>query len=124
MDLNYDGSSCVKSCLSWTFLTIISGFKPQPFLYRMDLNYNESQKGSLRVHFLAVFDTDISTMVSGVIAPHHHLMMDLKLAKLTGKPLGHYPRPQSIVDFNLDALDGRSLSLSWFMVRNKTKDSD
>ena len=33
-------------------------------------------------------------------------MMDLAL--------GHYPRPRSIVDFKLDALDGRSLLSSWF----------
>ena len=26
-------------------LTIVSGFKPQPFLYRMDLNNDKSQKG-------------------------------------------------------------------------------
>ena len=39
-------------------LTIVSGFKPWHFLYRMDLNYNESPKGNLRVHSLAVFATD------------------------------------------------------------------
>jgi hypothetical protein len=61
---------------------IVSGFKPRPFLYRMDLNYNESRKGSLRVHSLAVFVTDLLTMiVSGVLAPLHYLMMDLKSAK-------------------------------------------
>ncbi len=39
-------------------------------------------------------------------------MMDLAL--------GHYPRPQSIVDFKLDALDGRSLSSSWFKTKQMT----
>ena len=39
-------------------------------------------------------------------------MMDLSL--------GHYPRPRSIVDFKLDALDGQSLSLSWFKTKQMT----
>ena len=33
---------------------------------------------------------------------------------------GHYPRPQSIVDFKLDAIDGRSLSSSWFETKQMT----
>jgi hypothetical protein len=47
---------------------------------------------------------------------------DLKSAKSIRKPLGHYPRPRQIVDFKLDALDGRSMSPSWF--EPKTNDSD
>jgi len=39
-------------------------------------------------------------------------MMDLSL--------GHYPRPRSIVDFKLNTLDGRSLSLSWFKTKQMT----
>ena len=35
----------------------------------------------LRLHSLAVFGTDLSTIVLGVVALRYHLMMDLKLAK-------------------------------------------
>jgi hypothetical protein len=79
MDLNYDksrtGSLRVLSLAVFVtdFLTIVSGFKPRPFLYRIDLINDESQKGSLRVHSLAVFISDLLTIVSGVVAPHHHL---------------------------------------------------
>ena len=79
MDLNYDesrtGSLRVFSLAMFVidFSTIVSGFKPRPFLYRIDLINNESQKGSIRVHSLAVFITDLSTIVTGVVAPHHHL---------------------------------------------------
>jgi hypothetical protein len=79
MDLNYDksrtGSLRVLSLGVFVtdFSTIVSGFKPRPFLYRIDLINDESQKGSLRVHSLAVFITDLLTIVSGVVAPHHHL---------------------------------------------------
>ena len=45
-------------------MTIVSGFKPRPFLYGMDLNDDESSTGSLRVHSLAVFAT-FSTIVLG-----------------------------------------------------------
>ncbi len=120
MHLNYDesrtGSLRVLSLTVFVmdFLTIVSGFKHRPFLYIMDLINNGSQKGSLRVHSLAVFIMDLSTIVLGVVAPRHYLMMDLKLAKPIRKPLGHYPRPQQIVDINLDALDGGSMSPSWF----------
>ncbi len=46
-------------------MTIVLGFKPRPFLDRMDLNYDESHMGSLRILSLAVFVTDFSTIVSG-----------------------------------------------------------
>jgi len=120
MDLNYDeshkGSLRALSLAVFVadFLMIVSGFKPRPFLYRIDLINDESRKGSLRVHSLAVIITDLSTIVSGVVGPRHHLMMDLKSAKPIRKPLGHYPRPRQVVDFKLDALDGRSMSQSWF----------
>ncbi len=97
LDLNYDesyaGSLRVLSLAVFVtdFLTIVSGFKPRPFLYRIDLINDKSRKGSLRVHSLAVIIMDLLTIVSGVVAPRHHLMMDLKLAKPTRKPLGHYP---------------------------------
>jgi hypothetical protein len=45
------------------------------------------ERVSLRVHSLAVFITDLSTIVLGVAAPRHHLKMDLKSAKLIRKPL-------------------------------------
>ena len=118
MDLNYDESRMGSlRILSQTvfvtdFSTIVLGFKPRPFLYRIDLINNESRKGSLRVHSLAVFITDLSTIVSGIVAPRHHLMMDLNLAKPIRKPLGHYPRPRQIVDFKFDALDGGNMSPS------------
>ena len=35
----------------------------------------------LRLHSLAVFGMDLSPIVLGVVAPHYHLMMYLKLAK-------------------------------------------
>jgi hypothetical protein len=92
MDLNYGksraGSLGVHSLLAvfvTDFSTIVSGFKPRPFLYRIDLINVESRKGSLRVHSLAVFITDLSKIVSGVVAPRHHLMMDLKSAKTNKK---------------------------------------
>jgi hypothetical protein len=113
MDLNYDESRtgslrilCSLAVFVTDFSTIVSGFTPRPFLYRIDLIKDESRKGSLRVHSLAMIITDLSTIVSGVVAPRHHLMMDLKTAKPIRKPLGHYPRPQQVVDFKLDALDG------------------
>jgi hypothetical protein len=99
MYLNYDesrtGSLRVLSLavIVTDFSTIVSGFKPRPFLYRIDLINNETQKGSLRVHSLAVFITDLSAIVLGVVAPRHHLMMDFKSTKPIIKPLGHYPRP-------------------------------
>ncbi len=120
MDLNYDeshkGSLRALSLAVFVadFLMIVSGFKPRPFLYRIDLINDESRKGSLRVHSLAMFITYLSTIVSGVVAPRHHLMMDLKSTKPIRKPLGHYPRPRQIVEFNLNALDGRSMLPSWF----------
>jgi hypothetical protein len=105
MDLNYDKSrkgslrAHFLAVFVTDFLTIVSGFKPWPFLYRIDLINDESRKGSLRVHSLAVFITDLSTIVSGVAAPRHHLKMDLKSTKPIRKPLGHYPRPRKIVEF-------------------------
>ena len=120
MDLNYDesrtGSLRILSLVVVVtdFLMIVSGFKPRPFLYRIDLINDESRKGSLRVQSLAVIITDLSTIVLGVAAPRHHLMMDLKSAKPIRKPLGHYPRPRQVMDFKLDALDGGSMLPSWF----------
>ena len=43
----------------------------------MDLNSNESQKGSLGVYSPPMFAVDFLTIVSGVQAPSHHSMMDL-----------------------------------------------
>ena len=91
-------------------LTIVSGFKPWHFLYRMDLSSDKSQKGSLRNYSPAVFAVDFLTIISGVLAPRHHLMMDLELAKPQGKALG-LTKPQSIVDF--DTLDGKSRAPTW-----------
>ena len=54
----------------------------------MDLNNDEFPRGGLRFYFQAAFTADFSTMVLEVLAPRHHLMMDLKLAKPQGKPLG------------------------------------
>jgi hypothetical protein len=51
-------------CLSTDFSTIVLGFEPRPFLYRIDLISDKSRKGSLRVHSLAVF-VHGSTIVSG-----------------------------------------------------------
>jgi hypothetical protein len=116
MDLNYKesrmGSLRILSLAVFVtdFSTIVLGFKPQPFLYRIDLINDESREGSLRVHSLAVFITDLLTIVLGVVAPRHHLMMDLKSAKPIRKPLGHYPRPRQIMDFKFDILDGGSMS--------------
>ena len=86
----------------------------------MDLNYNESQKDGLRVYSLVAFATDLSLIVLVVLASCHHLMMDIKLAKPQGKPLGHYPRQQQIVEFKLNVLDGRSLMSSWFKKKPMT----
>ena len=75
MDLNYDesrtGSLRVLSLAVFVtdFLTIVSGFKPRPFLYRIDLINDESQKGSLRVHSLAVFVYGLLDNSLGVRAP-------------------------------------------------------
>ena len=56
---------------------IVSGFKPWPFFYRMDLNSNKSQKGSLGVYSMRAFAADFLTIVLGVLASCDHLMMDL-----------------------------------------------
>ena len=58
----------------------------------MYLNYEELQKGSLRVYFLAAFAMDFSTIVLGVLAPCHHLMIDLKLVKSQKEASGTLPQ--------------------------------
>ena len=85
---------------------IVSGFKPWPFFYRMDLNSNKSQKGSLGVYSMRAFAADFLTIVLGVLASCDHLMMDLNSDESQKSTLGVY----SPVAFAADIFSLRSLS--------------
>ena len=128
MDLNYGksraGSLGVHSLAMFVtdFLTTVSGFKPRPLLYRIDLINDKSWKGSLRVHSLAMFITDLSKIVSGVVAPRHHLMMDLKSAK-TNKKVSR-TLPQATTNCGLYTRCVGQQKYVAVMVRTNTNDSD
>ena len=52
------------------FLDDSLGVQAPAILVRMDLNYDESHTGSLRVHSLVVFVTEFSTIVSDSCPGH------------------------------------------------------
>ena len=102
-------------------LTIVSGFKPWHFLYRMDLSSDKSQKGSLRNYSPAVFAVDFLTIISGVLAPRHHLMMDFNSNKSQKGSLGFFSPAAFAAEFLTIVLGVRALSHHLMMDLNNDK---